>query len=184
LNEPFQIALVERFRQIHKSPGALEPSGRLYLRIGPTYSNSGVSDDPPKVIETLLNRFVTKLVRYAMAAKEQRAAAEERQRRWRIHDDELRRKQQAEQSERLRLRHFRNMAALWAGRERLRQFVAVVETRIASGEIDPQIEEVAKARLAWAKAYLSGKDPVAAFITERWPEAPLRAPMQAPWSWE
>ena len=55
LDEPFQIALTERFKQVvvkHSSGQGmdLEPSGRLNLRIGSTYDNAGVADRPPHLM--------------------------------------------------------------------------------------------------------------------------------------
>ena len=78
LGEDFQIALNERQKQVkvehhHGTSNDLEPSGRLRLRIGPDYSSSGIADDPPRLIEDLLNRFVAGLVRRAVDAKRQRA---------------------------------------------------------------------------------------------------------------
>jgi hypothetical protein len=63
LGEAFQIALVERLKQVavkhtYGTGVDLEPSGRLMLRIGSSYQNAGVSDSTSRRIEDLLNRFV------------------------------------------------------------------------------------------------------------------------------
>ena len=59
LDEPFQIALVERLRQVRvkRTYGTsvdLEPSGRLMLRIGSSYQNAGVADSPSRRVEDSL----------------------------------------------------------------------------------------------------------------------------------
>jgi hypothetical protein len=78
LGEEFQIALVEWLRQVRvkRSWGETvdcEPSGRLRLRVGSSWSGAGPSDDPPRLIEARLNRFVAGLVRRALEAKAERA---------------------------------------------------------------------------------------------------------------
>jgi hypothetical protein len=60
LGEPFELALLERYKQVFvpRTWGRemeLEPSGRLFLRVGGSYSNSGTADNPPRVIEDRLN---------------------------------------------------------------------------------------------------------------------------------
>jgi hypothetical protein len=118
LGEDFQIALNERQKQVkvehhHGTSNDLEPSGRLRLRIGPDYSSSGIADDPPRLIEDLLNRFVAGLVRRAVDAKRQRAVQQERESRWRVHDGERRLRDQARHSEELRRRRLRVLASRW-----------------------------------------------------------------------
>ncbi len=136
LDEPFQIALTERFKRVtvQRSYGSsidLEPSGRLSLRVGASYSNTGITDHPPHLIETGLNRFLASLIRRAVDAKQQPARQEERESRWRVRDDERRRRQQMRESERLRRRHLRALATRWARHQRTAQFVAAAEQRPA-----------------------------------------------------
>ena len=104
LGEAFQIALVERLKQVtvkhtYGTGVDLEPSGRLMLRIGSSYHNAGVSDSTTRRIEDSLNRFVVNLVRRALEAKRERALHAERQERWAIQDEKNRLAQQQRDSE-------------------------------------------------------------------------------------
>lgn len=189
LDESMQIALIERFKQVvvkrtYSTGMDLEPSGRLRLRVGGSYSNSGVEDNPPRLIESSLNHFVAGLVRRALEAKRERAIREERERRWRIHDDDRRQRQQERESERVRLRRLRALAARWARNQRAAQFVATVEQRISDEPLDLQQQEVARRWVDWAKKHLQENDTVNAFLNEPWPSAPMPAPKGVPWNWE
>lgn len=164
LDEPFQIELVERFKQVtvthaYGSNIDLEPSGRLMLRVGGKYSNAGTTDAPPRLIENSLNRVLANMVQRAVELKRQRIVLEEREQRWRIHDDERRRREQARESERLRQRHLRAQATRWARHQRTAHFVAAVEQRLIDGTLDPQDAEVARGRVAWAKPRLKSEIP-------------------------
>ena len=189
LDEPFQIALTERFKQVlvKHSYGQrmdLEPSGRLMLRIGSNYESAGVEDKPPRLIEGALNRFVTRLVRRALDAKRQRVIEADRNHRWRHHDDEHRQRQQERDSEKLRRRRLRTSAARWMRHQRVCQFVERVEQRIRAGRIKPETQEIARRWIEWAKTHLEETDPVSAFLDEPWPAADLRAPSPMPWNWK
>jgi len=189
LNEPLQIALTERLKQVvvkhsYGTGVELEPSGRLNLRVGSRYSNSGIKDNPPRLIENALNHFVAGLVRRALDAKRERALRQDRERRWRLHDDERRQRQQERESERVRLRRLRVLATRWARNQRTSHFVATVEQRIGGEGLDPQAQEVARRWVEWAKAHLQENDPVDAFLNDPWPSAPLPAPAGVPWNWE
>jgi hypothetical protein len=107
LGEAFQIALVERLKQVtvkhtYGTGVDLKPSGRLMLRIGSSYHNASVSDSTTRRIEDSLNRFVVNLVRRALEAKRERALHAERQERWAIQDEKNRLAQQQRDSEALR----------------------------------------------------------------------------------
>jgi hypothetical protein len=189
LDETMEIALVERLRQVtvKRSYGTevdLEASGRLRLRVGSSYSNSGIEDRPPRVIEELLNHFVSGLVRRALEAKRARAIRQEREQRWRIHDDERRRRQQERDSEQLRIRRLRSLAVRWARHQRLSEFVAAVEQRARTGQFVAQKEDVAGRLIERAKNYLRERDAVDAFLNEPWPSASLREHASMPWNWE
>jgi hypothetical protein len=189
LDENFQIALIEQQRQVkvaheYGSGVDLEPSGRLRLRIGPDYSGAGVRDDPPRLIEDLLNRLIASLVRRAVEAKRQRAIREERERRWRLHDDERRLRDQERHSEQLRRRRLRALAARWVQHRRLSEFVALVDRRILDGHLEGEAREAATRWVEWAKATLGSTDPIDALLAEPWPTAPLPPPMSSPWNWE
>jgi hypothetical protein len=189
LGEEFQIALNERQKQVkvkheYGTNTELEPSGRLRLRIGPDYSSSGVIDEPPRLIEDLLNRFVASLVRKAVEAQRQRAIHEERERRWRIHDHERRLRDQVRHSEELRRRRLRVLASRWVQHRRLSEFVAGVDRRILEGKLEGEPREAAIRWVEWAKANLTKTDPIDALLKESWPTAPLPPPMSMPWNWE
>jgi hypothetical protein len=189
LEEPFQIALTERFKQVfvnhrYGQRMELEPSGRLMLRIGSSDATTGIVDKPPRLIESLLNRFVAQLVRRALDEKRHRAIRAERERRWRHHDDERRQRQQKEDSERLRRRRLRLSAARWGQHQRVSQFVESVEQRILAGRVRPESQELASRWLEWAKTHLAQIDPIDAFLAESWPIAQLRAESAMPWDWE
>ena len=189
LDEPFQIALTERFKQVqvkysYGQRTDLEPSGRLMLRIGSTYQNAGVEDKPPRLIEGALNRFVGRLVQRALDAKWQRVIKAERNHRWRHHDDERRQLQQQRDSEKLRRRRLRTAAVRWMRHQRVCQFVESVEQRIRGGRIRPDTQEIASRWIEWAKTHLEETDPVNAFLDEPWPAAELRAPSPIPWDWK
>lgn len=189
LGEEFQIALNERQKQsrvkheYHTSVD-LEPSGCLRLRIGPDYSSSGVMDDPPRLLEDLLNRFVASLVRKAVEAQRRRAIREERERRWQLHDHDRRLRDQVRHSEDLRRRRLRALAGRWVQHRRLSEFVADVDRRIQEGSLESEQREAATRWVEWAKANLSKTDPIDALLKEPWPIAPLPPPMAMPWNWE
>jgi hypothetical protein len=188
LDESFAIALVERFKQVPtQSFGyagvGLEPSGRLTLRIGDSYSNSGVTDKPPQLIEQRLNHFLRTLVRRALELKHERTMREDRERRWRIHDDDRRGRQQVRDSERLRVRRLRTLAAEWSRRERTMKFVAAVEQRMAEGGPEAPDRETAERWIQWAKSHLQKSDPVGTLMKEPWPTAPMPPAASAPWDW-
>jgi hypothetical protein len=189
LDEPFQIALTERFKQVvvKHSYGQgmdLEPSGRLNLRIGSTYDNAGVADRPSHLIEGALNRFVARLVRRALDTKRQRVIDAERERRWRDHDDDIRRLQQERDSETLRRRRLQTFAVKLAKHERICRFVARVDQRIRDGRVEPGALEVARRWTDWAKKHLADNDPIETFLKEPWPSAKLRGPSPQPWNWK
>ena len=189
LGEAFQIALNERQKQVkvehpHGVGNDLEPSGRLRLRIGPDYSSSGIADDPPRLIEDLLNRFVAGLVRRAVDAKRQRAVQQERESRWRVHDDERRLRDQARHSEELRRRRLRVLASRWVQHRRLSEFVSNVDSRILEAPLEGESKEAVTRWVEWAKENLRKTDPTDALLKEPWPTAPLPPPMSMPWNWE
>ena len=189
LGEDFQIALNERQKQVkvehpHGIGNDLEPSGRLRLRIGPDYSSSGIADDPPRLIEDLLNRFVAGLVRRAVDAKRQRAVQQERESRWRVHDEERRLRDQVRHSEELRRRRLRVLASRWIQHRRLSEFVSNVDRRIPEAPLEGESKEAATRWVEWAKENLRKTDPIDALLKEPWPTAPLPPPMSMPWNWE
>ena len=189
LDEPFQMALTERFKQVlvKHSYGQrmdLEPSGRLLLRIGSTYENAGVEDKPPHLLEGALNRFVARLVRRALDAKRERVIEAERNHRWQLHDLERRHLQQERDSEELRRRRLRTAAAQWMRHQRICQFVDDLEQRIRDGRIKPETQDVARRWIEWTKTHLEATDPLSAFLDEPWPAAALRGPSPMPWNWE
>jgi len=189
LGEAFQIALVERLKQVtvKQTYGLrvdLEPSGRLMLRIGSSYQNAGVADSPSRRIEDSLNRFVVNLVRRALDAKRARALHAERQERWVIQDEKNRLAQQQRDSETLRRRRLRTAAVRWARHQRNVEFVDAVESRLRDGSASPDDREKAEQWLSWASERLKAVDPVGELLTDAWPIAPLRAPSAMPWNWE
>ena len=189
LDEELQIALNERLKQVHvkHSYGAgvdLEPSGRLRLRVGPDYSSAGIADDPPRLIESQLNRLVAGLVRRALTVKRERALDQERERRWRLHDEKRRRQEQERQSEALRRRRLRVLARRWIQHQRVSQFVANVEQRIRDERLDGETREVATRWVQWAKRHLREGDPVEALLNEPWPSTPMPPAMPMRWRWE
>jgi hypothetical protein len=189
LDEPFQIALTERFKQVvvkysYGQRMDFAPSGRLMLRIGSTYENAGVEDRPTRLIEGVLNGFVARLVRRAFDAKRQRVIEAERNDRWRHHGDERRQRQQERDSETLRRRRLRTSAARWMRHQRICQFVDSVEQRIRDGRSKLDQQEVAKRWVEWAKTHLEESDPVNALLDEPWPAAELGAPSPMPWNWQ
>jgi hypothetical protein len=187
LDERIEIALVERFKQVtvKRQWGDsvdLEPCGRLKLRVGGSWTNSGPEDRPQRLIEHSLNHFVAGLVRRALDAKQARAIHLDRQQRWRIHDDECRRREQERDSERLRVRRLRTLAARWSRHQRLVAFVAAVQQRVHDLNDDGQ--HLAIRWIEWANKHLIHVDPIASAIDEPWPTAPLRGPAPMPWNWE
>jgi hypothetical protein len=200
LDEDFQIALVERQKQVQvsRSYGTvtdIEPSGRLRLRVGPDYSSSGLADDPPRVLEDLLNRFIATLVRRAFQAKQERADREERERlkrerdeererRWRAQDDERRLRDQQALTEQLRRRRLRTLASQWARHGRVSEFVALVERRIDEERLEGERRESATRWVEWARAEIAKTDPVERVLTDAWPTAPLPPATPMPGSWE
>lgn len=189
MDEMFQIALVERFKQVtvkhtYGTGMDLEPSGRLILRIGASYQNAGVSDSGSRRVEDCLNRFVVNLVRRAYEAKRQRALYAERQERWVIQDEKNRLAQQQRDSDTLRRQRLRAAAVRWARHQRRVEFVRAVEHRIRDGVVDPEQRENAERWLAWASEQLKMTDPIGELLKDAWPVAPLRSPSAMPWSWE
>jgi hypothetical protein len=189
MDETFQIALVERFKQVtvkhtYGTRMDLEPSGRLILRIGASYQNAGVSDSGSRRVEDSLNRFVVNLVRRAYEAKRQRAAYAERQQRWAIQDEKNRLEQQQRDSDTLRRQRLRTAAVRWSTHQRKVEFVNAVERRIREGAVNPDERENAKRWLAWASEQLKGADPIDELLKDAWPVAALRSPSPMPWSWE
>jgi len=189
LGERMQIALVEGFKRIpiqrtYSSGIDLQPSGLLRLRLGGSYSSSGVADSLPRLIEHSLNRFVAGLVKRALRAKHDRAARQERERRWAVHDNERRQRQQKRDSERLRLRRLRTLGARWTRQQRLAQFVAAVDRRTHNEPLTSDIQELAGQWIRWAKDHLRGTDPVDTLLQDPWPIAPLPGPAPMPWNWD
>ena len=189
LDEAFQIALVERLKQVtvkhtYGTGVDLEPSGRLLLRIGSSYHNAGVSDSTSRRIENSLNRFVVNLVRRALEAKRERARLAERQERWAIQDEQNRLAQQQRDSEVLRRRRLRKAAARWARYQRNVEFVNAVEHRLRNGSVSPEEQENADRWLSWASEHLKGADPIGELLKDAWPSAPLRTPSPVPWNWD
>lgn len=154
------------------------------LRIGSSDATSGIVDKPPKLIESLLNRFVAQLIRRALDAKRHRAITAERERRWQQYDDGRRQIQQEQDSERLRRRRLRISAARWGRHQRVCQFLESVEQRILAGRIRPENQELASRWIDWAKTHLAETDPIDAFLDGPWPAAELRAQSTMPWNWE
>lgn len=188
LGEPFEIAVVERRRRVFVDGKwgrsmELEPSGLLFLRVGGNYSSSGTAEGPPHFVEEQLNRFVASLVRRALEIQRQRAAREERERRWQIHDDRRRHKQQERDTERLRVHRMRVLALRWSQDRRLADFLADVERRL-SRDPDGNRREADATLLAWAHEHLRSRDLVARFLEDPWPIAPLPPAQAMPWSWE
>jgi hypothetical protein len=189
LGERFQIALVERLKQVtvkhtYGPRVDLEPSGRLMLRIGSSYHNAGVSDSASRRIEDSLNRFVVNLVRRALEAKRERALHAERQERWVIQDEKNRLAQQQRDSEVLRRRRLRTAAVRWARHRRNVEFVDAVERRLRDGSVSPEARENAEQWLAWALDRLKAVNPIDELLKDAWPSAPLRNPSAMPWNWE
>ncbi len=189
LDEAFQIALVERLKQVsvkhsYGNRVDLEPSGRLMLRIGSSYHNAGVSDSASRRIEDSLNRFVVNLVRRALEAKRARALHAERQERWAIQDEKNRLAQQQRDSEVLRRRRLRTAAVRWARHQRNVEFVEAVEHRLRDGSISHEERENAERWLSWASERLKEVDPVGVLLKDAWPSAPMRGPSPMPWNWE
>jgi hypothetical protein len=189
LGEAFQIALVERLKQVtvkqtYGTGVDLEPSGRLMLRIGSSYHNAGVSDSTTRRIEDSLNRFVVNLVRRAIQAKRERALHAERQERWAIQDERNRLAQQQRDGEALRRRRLRTAAVRWARHQSNLEFVNAVEGRLRDGSVSPDERENAERWLSWASERLKAADPIREFLKDAWPSAPLRAPSPMPWNWE
>jgi hypothetical protein len=189
LGEEFEIALNERLKQVkvQRTYGMrteLEPSGDLRLRIGSSYSSSGVADRPPRLIEDLLNRFVAMLVRKAVEAKHRRAMEEERERRWEVHDHERRLRDQVRDSDTLRRRRLRVSAVQWARHRRLAAFVAEVDRRVLEGNLVGEPREAAVRWVEWAKSNLGKTDPIEALLKDPWPTAPLPPPASMPWDWK
>ena len=189
LGEAFQIALVERLKQVtvthtYGPRVDLEPSGRLMLRIGSSYHNAGVSDSPSRRIEDSLNRFVINLVRRALEANRARALHAERQERWVIQDEKNRLGQQQRDSETLRRRRLRTAAVRWARHQRNVEFVNAVEGRLRGGSVSPEEQENAEQWLSWASERLKAVDPIRELLRDAWPSAPLRAPSAMPWNWD
>ena len=189
LGEAFQIALVERLKQVtvKQTYGPrvdLEPSGRLMLRIGSSYHNAGVSDSPSRRIEDSLNRFVVNLVRRALEAKRARALHAERQERWVIQDEKNLLAQQQRDSETLRRRRLRTAAVRWARHQRNGEFMNAVEGRLRGGSVSPEEQENAERWLSWASERLKAVDPIGELLRDAWPRAPLRAPSAMPWNWD
>lgn len=187
LDETMEIALIERLKQtmVKRSWGNsvdLEPSGRLKLRVGGSYSNSGPEDRPPRLIEGSLNQFVAGLVRRAFDAKHARAIHQDRERRWRIHDDERRQREQERDSERLRTRRLRTFAARWSRHQRLASFVVAVQEHARSLDADGQ--QNALRWVEWATSHLVKAEPVSAMLSDPWPIAPMRGPASMPWNWQ
>lgn len=185
LDEPFQIALIERLRQVRvkRTYGTsvdLEPSGRLMLRIGASYQNAGVADSPSRRVEDSLNRFVANLVRRALLAKHERALRAERQARWEVHEEEQRLAQQERDSEELRRRRLATAVARWSRHQRWIAFVQAVEARIRDGSVDARAEQW----LEWATDFLKATDPIGELLDDPWPKAPLRAATSMPWHWK
>jgi hypothetical protein len=185
LNEPFQISLVERLRQVRvkRTYGTsvdLEPSGRLMLRIGSSYQNAGVADSPSRRVEDSLNRFVANLVRRALLAKHERALHAERQARWEVHEQEERLAQQERDSEGLRRRRLATAVARWSRHQRRIAFVQSVEARIRECSVDARAEQW----LEWATDFLKATDPIGELLDDPWPTAPLRAATSMPWHWK
>lgn len=190
LGEPFEITLLEPQKQVFVESRwgsgrnmELHPSGRLFLRVGGSYSSSGTADNPPHLVEDRLNRFVAGLVRRAFGAKRERAIREDRERRWRIEDDRRRLEEQERASEVLRLRHLRTLAIRWVQDQRLKEFLADVERCL-----DSESDEDRRARgthwLAWARQELQGRDAVEAFVEDAWPIAALPPQSYMAWSWK
>jgi hypothetical protein len=189
LDEAFQIALVERLKQVTVKHAYgprvdLEPSGRLMLRIGSSYHNAGVSDSASRRIEDSLNRFVVNLVRRALEAKRERVLHAERQDRWAIQDEKNRLAQQQRDSEALRRRRLRTAAVRWARHQRNVEFVDAVERRLRDGSVSPEERENAERWLSWASERLKEVDPVGLLLKDAWPNAALRAPSAMPWNWD
>lgn len=190
LGEAFQIALVERLKQVtvkhtYGPRVDLEPSGRLMLRIGSSYHNAGVSDSPSRRIEDSLNRFIVNLVRRALEAKRARALRAERQERWVIQDEKNRLVQQQRDSETLRRRRLRTAAVRWIRHQRNVEFVDAVKNRLhAEGSVGPEERENAKRWLSWASDRLKAVDPIGELLKDAWPSAPSRGPSPMPWNWD
>ncbi len=189
LGEAFQIALVERLKQVtvkhtYGTGVDLEPSGRLMLRIGSSYHNAGVSDSTTRRIEDSLNRFVVNLVRRALEARRAHALHAERQERWVIQDEKNRLAQQQRDSETLRRRRLRTVAVRWARHQRNVEFVNAVEGRLRDGSISPEERENAERWLSWASRHLKAIDPIGELLRDAWASAPLRGPSAMPWNWD
>ncbi len=189
LGEAFQIALVERLKQVtvkhtYGPRVDLEPSGRLMLRIGSSYHNAGVSDSPSRRIEDSLNRFVVNLVRRALETKRARALHSERQERWVIQDEKNRLAQQQQDSETLRRRRLRTAAVRWARHQRSVEFVNAVESRLCDGSVASEERETAERWLSWASEHLKAVDSIRELLRDAWPSASLRAPSAMPWNWD
>ena len=189
MDEPFQIALIERLKQVtvkhtYGNRVDLEPSGRLMLRIGASYQNSGSSDSDSRRVEDLLNRFVVNLVRRSYEAKRHRAEHAERQERWAIQDEKNRLEQQQRDSDTLRRRRLRASALRWAKHQRKVDFVSAVERRVREGMLDPNERRTAEQWIAWASEQLKLVDPIGELFKDPLPNAPLRSPSPMPWSWK
>jgi hypothetical protein len=188
LDEPIEIALTERLRRptapTHRGAVNAEPSGRLILRAGPSYSNSGSSDGVRHRIEDQLNRFVAGLVRQAVKAKDARVAAEDRARRWEAHDLAERQELQKADSEAMRQERFADQAEKWARHQRLLEFVRAMEQHALRRPTESQEKKLADCWTSWAKELLNELDPAQTLLIESWPSAPMRPARSVPWNWQ
>lgn len=126
-----------------------------------------------------MNRLIARMIRHAIQAKADRAAAQDRLGRWHVHDHERRVAVQKQNTENLRRKHLVEAATAWAQHETLRRFIKAVEQRLQTGD-----EDTARERIEWANAYLAQGDPMEAFLKGQWPEATLPPPAEMPWDWD
>jgi hypothetical protein len=169
-SERIEVSLRERLLQVKRPQGDsshslwssrfdYQPSGRFTFAIH-GMSFTGVrqtwSDGRRKRIEDKLGSVVLGLEEASRVAREERLRREDAERR----AEEERRLAAAERARReaeaRRVAELRDQALLWEEADRLRRFLAAVETRVREGAGDDRTREW----LAWAKRVAEDLDPI------------------------
>lgn len=182
------VRLRESVRQIRKSApwGSwevdYEPTGLLHLTL--EHGNAGIHDTPVRRIEDHLNGFLRRLVREAINQAAAQRALQDRERSWRMHDDEQRRQVQVLRTATLRRQRLRQLALQWRRQHATAGLVAAVEDWLGQGHGDAERRHTLTAWVQWARAELASMDPIAALAVEPFPEAEMPAPSPMPWGWQ
>jgi hypothetical protein len=151
LRQPSNLAPDRRWRQV------TEPSGRLAVKATAAYGNTRLwVDQPGQPLDAILSEILDGLEGLARAAAAKQVELDDWHRRYEANERRRARQERRAQDEADRWEDLRDLAANWDEAERVRRFLAALETQLRSSPADPAVS----AGLQWAWRKANALDPL------------------------